>query len=66
MAPEDRLIVLSDHGFDTFRRSVHLNRWLAETDYLGLRPGQPDSDALFTNVDWSKTRRSRSGSTASF
>ena len=24
MAPDDRLIVLSDHGFDTFRRAVHL------------------------------------------
>ena len=29
MKPEDRLIVLSDHGFDSFRRAVHLNRWLA-------------------------------------
>src|SRR5690606_30116059 len=30
LAPDDRLIVLSDHGFSSFRRSVHLNRWLVE------------------------------------
>ena len=30
LAPDDRLIILSDHGFSTFRRSVHLNRWLVE------------------------------------
>lgn len=56
MNPEDRLIVLSDHGFDSFRRAVHLNRWLAEAGYLTLKPGQPSSESLFTNVDWSKTK----------
>src|SRR5690606_15793342 len=30
LRPEDRLIVLSDHGFASFRRSVHLNRWLVD------------------------------------
>ena len=43
MKPEDRLIVLSDHGFDSFRRAVHLNRWLAEEGYLALKPGAPSS-----------------------
>ena len=56
MQPEDRLIVLSDHGFDSFRRAVHLNRWLADEGYLTLKPGQPSSDSLFTNVDWTRTR----------
>jgi predicted AlkP superfamily phosphohydrolase/phosphomutase len=56
MEPEDRLIVLSDHGFDSFRRAVHLNRWLAEEGYLALKPGAPSSESLFTNVDWTKTR----------
>ena len=56
MKPEDRLIVLSDHGFDSFRRAVHLNRWLAEEGYLALKPGAPSSQSLFTNVDWTKTK----------
>jgi predicted AlkP superfamily phosphohydrolase/phosphomutase len=56
MRPEDRLIVLSDHGFDSFRRAVHLNRWLAEEGYLALKPGSPSSESLFTNVDWTRTK----------
>ena len=56
MKPEDRLIVLSDHGFDSFRRAVHLNRWLADQGYLALKPGQPASESLFANVDWTKTK----------
>jgi predicted AlkP superfamily phosphohydrolase/phosphomutase len=56
MKPEDRLIVLSDHGFDSFRRSVHLNRWLADQGFLSVKPGQPASESLFTNVDWTKTK----------
>jgi predicted AlkP superfamily phosphohydrolase/phosphomutase len=56
MKPQDRLIVLSDHGFDSFRRAVHLNRWLADQGYLALKPGQPASDSLFSNVDWTRTQ----------
>lgn len=56
MKPEDRLIVLSDHGFDSFRRAVHLNRWLAEEGYLTVKPGAPSSQSLFTNVDWTRTK----------
>ena len=56
MKPEDRLIVLSDHGFESFRRAVHLNRWLVEEGFLALKPGAPSSQSLFTNVDWAKTK----------
>jgi predicted AlkP superfamily phosphohydrolase/phosphomutase len=56
MGPDDRLIVLSDHGFDSFRRAVHLNRWLAEEGYLALRPGEPSSETLFGNVDWTRSK----------
>jgi predicted AlkP superfamily phosphohydrolase/phosphomutase len=54
--PGDRLIVLSDHGFNSFRRSVHLNRWLAENGYMELTAGEPASESLFTNVNWTGTR----------
>jgi len=56
MAPEDRLIVLSDHGFAPFRRAVNLNRWLAGQGLLVLKDGNIDSSAGFTSVDWSRTR----------
>jgi predicted AlkP superfamily phosphohydrolase/phosphomutase len=53
--PEDHLIVLSDHGFNSFRRSVHLNRWLVENGYMTLKAGEPDSESLFSNVNWTRT-----------
>ena len=56
LAPADRLIVLSDHGFNSFRRSVHLNRWLTENGYMTAKPGQPDSESLFSNVNWTRTQ----------
>ncbi len=33
------VIVLSDHGFNPFRKAVNLNRWLADNGFLKLRPG---------------------------
>src|SRR5271165_5233439 len=51
-------VVLSDHGFGTFRRAFHTNTWLWQNDLLALRDGrQPDDDLGegFTQVDWSKT-----------
>jgi predicted AlkP superfamily phosphohydrolase/phosphomutase len=56
MKPRDRLIVLSDHGFESFRRAVHLNRWLVEQGLLVLKPGAPSSESLFTNVDWPRSK----------
>jgi len=50
------LIVLSDHGFNSFRRSVHLNRWLLENGYLALRKGSQESREFFEDIDWSKTK----------
>src|SRR5690606_3722172 len=40
----------------SFRRSVHLNRWLVENGYMTLKSGAPESESLFTNVDWTRTR----------
>lgn len=50
------VIVLSDHGFTTFRRSVHLNRWLIEAGYLKLKDGKAEGGGLLRDVDWSATR----------
>ncbi|MBE9548760.1 MAG: alkaline phosphatase family protein [Proteobacteria bacterium] len=55
MGPNDRLIVLSDHGFAPFRWAVNLNRWLVDHDYLVLKSGKTESGIAFSNVDWSKS-----------
>ena len=56
MKPEDRLIVLSDHGFSSFNRGVNLNRWLVEEGFMTVKPGQPTADSLLSNVEWTKTK----------
>ena len=65
LGPEDVLIVLSDHGFSTWRRSVNYNTWLVENGFMTLTGNdgkQADLEALFgqgefwPNVDWSKTK----------
>jgi predicted AlkP superfamily phosphohydrolase/phosphomutase len=57
LTPDDTLIVLSDHGFTSWRRSFHLNTWLKEHGYLVLRDAaRKDDPGFFGNVDWSRTR----------
>jgi predicted AlkP superfamily phosphohydrolase/phosphomutase len=56
LGPDDRLVILSDHGFNPFRRSVNLNRWLVEQGFMTLKAGQPSSESLFSNVDWTRSR----------
>jgi predicted AlkP superfamily phosphohydrolase/phosphomutase len=52
--PATELIVLSDHGFTTFDRAVHLNTWLTHRGFLTLkRP--PGNDTSLGSVDWSST-----------
>ena len=53
----DLLVVMSDHGFASWRRAFNLNSWLRDAGYLAVREGQrPTSAGLFSNVDWAKTR----------
>ncbi|GFO63840.1 alkaline phosphatase family protein [Geomonas paludis] len=54
-APGANLLVCSDHGFTTFRRSVHLNAWLLEKGYLKLKQGLDSCAGLFDGVDWSQS-----------
>lgn len=56
LGPQDRLVVLSDHGFASFRRAVHVNRWLIDHGYLHLRAGARESAPMFAEVDWSRSR----------
>jgi predicted AlkP superfamily phosphohydrolase/phosphomutase len=56
LRPEDTLMVISDHGFQSFRRQVHLNNWLAENGYLALKPLDKGNRQALLFVDWAKTR----------
>ena len=54
--PDDLLIVLSDHGFASFRRGVNLNTWLAKEGLLTLKNGKSSGADYLKDVDWSKTK----------
>ena len=63
--PDDLLLVVSDHGFSTWRRSVNYNTWLVDHGFLALTGAegkQADLEQLFgqgefwPNVDWSRTK----------
>ncbi len=51
------LVVMSDHGFCSFRRGFNLNTWLMNEGYLALRnTARRKSGDFFENVDWSRTQ----------
>jgi len=51
------LIVMSDHGFVSWRRAFNLNTWLKENGYLALKdPSRQGESEFFLNVDWSRTQ----------
>ncbi|MEN6310299.1 MAG: alkaline phosphatase family protein, partial [Acidobacteriota bacterium] len=50
------LVVMSDHGFKSFRRGVNLNSWLLANGYMSLKDGRSASGEWFKDVDWDKTR----------
>ncbi len=69
LAGEDALfVVLSDHGFSSFRRQINYNTWLYKNGYLALK-GQTRTRSLeqlfdkdvsgvdvFSGIDWSRTK----------
>ncbi len=66
----DVLLVISDHGFKTFQRSVNLNTWFRENGYLFLKtdPGQGSLPAIaagerfeVADIDWPRTRAYTNG-----
>jgi len=66
VGPDTQVIVMSDHGFHSFRQAVNLNTWLVNQGYLaikGQRTEQKNLSNLFLgsgqfweNVDWSRTK----------
>jgi predicted AlkP superfamily phosphohydrolase/phosphomutase len=66
LGPSDVFIVMSDHGFNTFRRAVNVNTWLRNEGYLVADEGSIRDDfsmkdlqstgVFWPGVDWSKSR----------
>lgn len=59
------IMIVSDHGFHSWRKAVNLNTWLVQNGYMavqGQQPGEKKLDDLFgggefwENVDWSRTK----------
>lgn len=61
------LLVVSDHGFHTWRREFNTNTWLARNGFLTLKGMNSDGSSkklddlygggsFFPNVDWGRTR----------
>ncbi len=58
---DDLLIVMSDHGFHSFRRAFSVNTWLVRNGYLSVKSQQDASTAstdekYLQGYDWSNTR----------
>jgi predicted AlkP superfamily phosphohydrolase/phosphomutase len=52
-------VALSDHGFNSFQRGVHLNSWLFNNGFLALRDGAQPGEAagdMLRQVDWGRTK----------
>lgn len=57
LTPNTLLLVMSDHGFNPFRRAFNLNAWLLENGYHRLRnPWRQEESSLFDNTDWARTK----------
>jgi predicted AlkP superfamily phosphohydrolase/phosphomutase len=54
------IFVISDHGFNTYRRSVHLNSLLVDNGIMSLNENVPKDDhqggPLFQYVNWDRTK----------
>ncbi|MDH3255071.1 MAG: alkaline phosphatase family protein [Acidobacteriota bacterium] len=66
LKPDDLLMVISDHGFTSFRRGINLNAWLLENEYLYLKDGCNGTSEWLRDVDWTRTRAYALGLTGMF
>ena len=60
------LMVMSDHGFASFRRGFNINTWLLREGLLALKQGKTISGEWFADVDWRNTKAYSLGLTGLF
>lgn len=56
LPPDSSFLLMSDHGFQTYTREIHLNSWLRDHGWLTLKDGKQTGMIAAGDVDWSKTR----------
>jgi predicted AlkP superfamily phosphohydrolase/phosphomutase len=57
LSAQDTVIIMSDHGFASWRRAFHLNAWLRDKGYLTVKdPNMENDPGVFVNVDWERTQ----------
>jgi predicted AlkP superfamily phosphohydrolase/phosphomutase len=65
VGPGVPVMIVSDHGFHSWRKAVNLDTWLVQHGYMTLKGQQPGDKKLsdlfgggtfWENVDWSRTR----------
>jgi predicted AlkP superfamily phosphohydrolase/phosphomutase len=67
MRPDGMLVIVSDHGFHSWRKGFNTNTWLVENGYMALKNPNAEGKtynldqlfgqgSFFPNVDWSHTR----------
>jgi predicted AlkP superfamily phosphohydrolase/phosphomutase len=65
LPPDVVFMVMSDHGFHSFRRGVNLNTWLVQNGYMSFQGQESGKKTLadlfgrgrfFEGVDWSRTK----------
>src|SRR5205823_8787044 len=63
--PGTAVVIVSYHGFHSFRQSVNLNTWLVQEGFMTLQGDAPGDKKLrdlfgggnfWENVDWSRTK----------
>jgi predicted AlkP superfamily phosphohydrolase/phosphomutase len=63
--PTMPILIVSDHGFHSFRQSVNLNTWLVQEGFMAIQGQQPGEKTLkdlfgggtfWENVDWTRTK----------
>ncbi len=52
---DEHFMVISDHGFSSFRRGININTWLRDNGLLFLKDDATTSKDWFESVDWSRT-----------
>lgn len=56
LGPNDLLMVLSDHGFESWRRGFDVNLWLQQNGYLTVKDPKQAAGGFLMGIDWANTK----------
>ena len=64
VGPDVPIVIVSDHGFHSWRKAVNLDTWLVQNGYMVMKGQSADKKladlfgggTFWENVDWSRTR----------